>query len=41
MECADISDLLVRMEPGLIGKTNQAKTTLLSIVKILSTVILK
>ncbi|MCB0332181.1 MAG: four helix bundle protein [Bdellovibrionales bacterium] len=41
MECAAISDLLVRREPSLLDVTEQSKEDLLSIVKILSTVILK
>ena len=41
MECAAISDLLVRLAPNLKSQTEHAKETLLSIVKILSTVILK
>jgi four helix bundle protein len=41
MECAAIADLLIRIEPGLRGELDFSKKTLLSIVKILSTVILK
>ena len=41
MECAAISDLLIHVEPSLTENTQRSKNTLLSIVKILSTVILK
>ena len=41
MECAAISDLILRLEPELESKIGYAKTKLLSIVKILSTIILK
>ena len=40
MECAAIADLLVRLEPELKGDTEYAKGKLLSVVKILPTVIL-
>ena len=41
MECAAISDLIVTLEPGLNNKVLYSKKKLLSIVKILSSVILK
>ena len=41
MECAAISDLLVRLDPKLQEHTDSAKQILLSIVKILSAIILK
>lgn len=41
MECAAISDLLIRMEPMLNKDISPTKTTLLSIVNILSSVIFK
>jgi len=41
MECAAISDLIVRIEPDLVDETTQSKKTLHSIVCILSKIILK
>ena len=41
MECAAILDLLARIEPELTSNANHSKKALLSIVKILSSIILK
>ena len=41
MECAAISDLIVRIEPGLSDEILKSKKTLHSIVSILSKIILK
>ena len=41
MECAAISDLIVRIQPKLIDEVSQLKKTLHSIVSILSKIILK
>lgn len=41
MECAAISDLVLKLEPELETKIDYSKKILLSIVKILSTIITK